>query len=218
MFTALCNMTDGLAQEPGSKSFLGLHVSVTWRFSRILLQIIVVLCACWYLVMQQQRMSQSCTCHSLCLQNNPIAGVRYTLMAGSFLLSLKTQHGQVCSDKHDLHAKTAVRKHSTANASTWNKNWARTYPCSAIFDSASTAKPAILCSYRNLFLCTSWLYSHRHLQLAEGDFVWHFNMRCIDVIAANLFSGICASASMSLVHMYGDQERMEVCNRLDTLQ
>ena len=52
-------------------------------------------------------------------------------------------------------------------------------------------------SQRNLFLCSSQLYSRWHLQVANGDSVWQFIRNCIDITAKSVSSGICTSASLT---------------------
>ena len=54
-------------------------------------------------------------------------------------------------------------------------------------------------SQRNLFLCSSQLYSRWHLQIPDDNFVWRYIRSCIDLIAANVSSGLCVSASLSFV-------------------
>lgn len=55
-----------------------------------------------------------------------------------------------------------------------------------------------LYSQRNLFLCSTQLYNKWHLHIATDNTVWRYIQSCIDIIAANISSGICSSASLCL--------------------
>lgn len=48
-------------------------------------------------------------------------------------------------------------------------------------------------SQRNLFVCSSQLYSKWHLQIDSSDTEWQFKRSCIDIIAANIPTGIRAN-------------------------